>query len=327
MPYVHTGRSVRGPNSVNTGGMRGSAPPVALTWAVALTVLTASWSASVLAAKHGQHGPAGARQMARSSASHQSATTTVTAHDLELLLRAGRALDERRFAEAVRLYREAAALNPRDGQPLVMAGVAGYQIPSLTTARRDLRQALERPLADEDRELAHVYLDLIARDLQSRRDNAEPGRSGSQRRCQAGRRRLDRGTHHDSGRRLRQQRPPGPAWQPGHRRPGLDTAAGRVVRRGRHRAGAGPQLRKWHRRRSSAMESSRARTGIARWPISTSRSTWLRSALAYNLGDAVRVALTATGDLSFTGLGTSCARFSGPFAWNPRSRLAGGSCA
>jgi hypothetical protein len=84
---------------------------------------------------------------------------------LDLLSRAGRAFSGRRFDSAARLYRQASALDPADGQPLVMAGVAAYQANAPTIARRDLRLAMRRRLLPEDRELALTYLGLIAQDL------------------------------------------------------------------------------------------------------------------------------------------------------------------
>ncbi len=83
---------------------------------------------------------------------------------VDLLVRAGRAFSARRFEVALRLYHLASSLDPRDGQPLVMAGVAAYQSHAPGAARRDLNQALRRRLSPEDRELAVTYLGLIADD-------------------------------------------------------------------------------------------------------------------------------------------------------------------
>jgi hypothetical protein len=80
---------------------------------------------------------------------------------LELLVRAGRAFQERRFLEAVGLYRRAWAIDPADGQPLVMAGVAAFESRSVALARQDLQQALQGRLDPADRELARTYLDLL----------------------------------------------------------------------------------------------------------------------------------------------------------------------
>jgi hypothetical protein len=83
---------------------------------------------------------------------------------VDLLVRAGRAFSARRFEVALRLYRLASTLDTRDGQPLVMAGVAAYQSHAPAAARSDLSQALRRRLSPEDRALAMTYLGLIADD-------------------------------------------------------------------------------------------------------------------------------------------------------------------
>jgi tetratricopeptide (TPR) repeat protein len=125
--------------------------------ALAIVMIASAWAASAFA----QAPAAGLR-------------LEVQVKALDLLERAGRAQDERRFREAAALYRQAAELNPDDGQPLVLAGVAAYQIPALAAAGRDLRQALSRPLAPEDRDLARLYLGLITEDLR------RPSPSGDQ---------------------------------------------------------------------------------------------------------------------------------------------------
>jgi hypothetical protein len=87
---------------------------------------------------------------------------------LDLLSRAGRAFSGQRFDSAARLYRQAFALDPRDAQPLVMAGVAAYEAHTPAVARRDLRLAMgSSRLLPQDRELALTYLGLIEEDLQS----------------------------------------------------------------------------------------------------------------------------------------------------------------
>jgi hypothetical protein len=97
--------------------------------------------------------------------SRAAGSQTGPAQDIvDLLVRAGRAFSARRFDVAVRLYRLASTLDPNDGQPLVMAGVAAYQSNAPSAAQHDLRRALRRQLAPEDRELAMTYLGLIADD-------------------------------------------------------------------------------------------------------------------------------------------------------------------
>jgi tetratricopeptide (TPR) repeat protein len=96
------------------------------------------------------------------------------AERLDLLLQAGQAHDAGRFDEAARLYRRAAAMDPGDGQPLVLAGVAAYRQQATRQARRDLQQALRRPLLPADRALARLYLDLIADDQRTREASDQP---------------------------------------------------------------------------------------------------------------------------------------------------------
>jgi hypothetical protein len=105
------------------------------------------------------------------------------AQRLELLVRAGRAFQDRRYYEALGLYRRAWAIDPDDGQPLVMAGVAAFETRAAAPggsgahalgalARQDLERALQRRLSQDDRELARTYLALLAEDVALRSTEA-----------------------------------------------------------------------------------------------------------------------------------------------------------
>ena len=112
---------------------------------------------------------------ALAAAPRQSVSDERSLERLNLMVRAGRAFQDRRFAEAVQLYRSAWAMEPDDGQPLVLAGVAAFETHDAALARHDLERALRRRLSPEDRELARTYLTLVGEELRTRVPEAAAG--------------------------------------------------------------------------------------------------------------------------------------------------------
>ncbi len=100
----------------------------------------------------------------------------------DLAARAGRAFDNKRFAEAGVLYRRWAALSHDDGHPLVMAGIASAALGDEEQARTDLERALARPLSGEDRDLVEMYREILddeGSDVSDSLDDDKPVESGS----------------------------------------------------------------------------------------------------------------------------------------------------
>jgi hypothetical protein len=246
------------------------------------------------------------------------ATLEASARALDVLEQAGRALDQKHFDEAARLYRQAAELSPEDGQPLVLAGVAAFQIPAPVAARRDLRRALARPLVAEDRDLARLYLDLIAQQLER-----PPETDGARRRSDS-----------DDG-----------AWSValtttlggGYDSNARQTAPGSLDAEG---VGVIPELAAVYAAGSVELALGQRFDGGTSFDASyaVEQSTYqdrqfadldfqehvLALELAHPLDDAIRVALAATGDLSFTGVGTQLRAFQRSLRLDPQLTLGGG---
>ena len=246
------------------------------------------------------------------------AALEASARTLDVLEQAGRALDQKQFDEAARLYRLAAELSPEDGQPLVLAGVAAFQIPAPVAARRDLRRALTRPLAAEDRDLAHLYLGLIAQQLQRPREGDEATRRSDG----------------DDG-----------AWSValttslggGYDSNARQTAPGSLDAEG---VGVVPELAAVYAAASVEHALGRRFDGgtslDASYAIDQSayqdrqfadldfQEHVLALELAHPLDDAIRVAMAATGDLSFTGKGTQLRAFQRSLRLDPQLTLGAG---
>jgi hypothetical protein len=272
--------------------------------ALAIVMIASAWAAPVFA----QAADAEAMLQAKGEA-------------LDLLEKAGRALDERRFAAAATLYRQAAARDPDDGQALVLAGVAAYQIPAPGAARRDLREALARPLAPEDKDLARLYLGLIAEDLR----RPPPGAAD-----------LDGPRHSDND---------GDAWSMaltttaggGYDSNARQTAPGSLDADG---ATVVPEQAAVYA--SAALELALGRRfasdGTFDFGYAIEQSAYqdrqfadldfqehvLTLEIAHPLGDAIRAALSATGDLSFTGVGTQLRAFQRSLRLDPELSLGQG---
>ena len=244
------------------------------------------------------------------------ATLEVSAQALDVLERAGRALDARRFEEAARLYRQAAQLQPADGQPLVLAGVAAYQIPAPVAARRDLRQALARPLEPADRELARLYLGLIAQELRP------PSGADDDQRASRGDDDWSVGLTTTLG--------------GGYDSNARQTAPGSLDAEG---VGLVPQLAAVYAAGSVELALGRHFDGGSSFDASYSveQSAYqdrqfadldfqehvLALEFAHHVTDAIRVALGATGDLSFTGVGTQLLAFQRSLRLDPQVTLGG----
>jgi hypothetical protein len=254
--------------------------------ALAIVLIACAWAAPVLA-----------------DGRASDAALAAQARTLDLLERAGRAADGKRFAEAARLYRKAAALDPGDGQALVLAGVAAYQIPAPRAARRDLERALARRLGPDDRELAELYLGLIAQeragDQAVRPDGGEDGAADQLWTVAIS---TTVGGGYDSNAR---QTPPGSLDAEGV---GFAPAQGAVyasasielgLSRG-FRTGTSVELT-YVIDQSAYQDRSFADLDFQEHTVALE--------LAQTLGPDARVALTATGDLSFTGVGTELRPF------------------